>query len=92
MQLHNFQWHPFTFTFAFDIMIIFVYELLTASSPKGLTVDSGTRHMFYTDDGADSIVKVQMHTLVTATIIDTGLHKPRGIVADTRYRYLVYRL
>ncbi|XP_048256236.1 multiple epidermal growth factor-like domains protein 10 [Haliotis rufescens] len=67
-----------------------ISQLHATSSPKGLTVDSGTRHMFYTDDGADSIVKVQMNTLVTATIIDTGLHKPRGIVADTRYRRLYW--
>ncbi|XP_046566835.1 low-density lipoprotein receptor-related protein 4-like isoform X2 [Haliotis rubra] len=62
----------------------------TTSSPVGLTVDSIARQLFYTDDGEDIIVSVHLNTLVSTTIIDSGLDKPRGIAADTRDRRLYW--
>ncbi|XP_067677896.1 pro-epidermal growth factor-like [Haliotis asinina] len=62
----------------------------STSSPVGITVDSSSRQMFYTDDGEDTVVRVQLNTLLSTTIIDTGLDKPRGIVADTRDRRLYW--
>lgn len=59
---------------------------LAASLPEGITLDSNTRQVFYTDAGADIVARIEMDSLQSTVIVSTGLDKPRGIVADTNYK------
>ena len=63
---------------------------LTWSSPDsiadGLDVDTVNNKLFYTDDGRDVIVSMNLDGTNEQTLISSGLDRPRAILADPHNR------